>query len=490
MEERYCVLQEISRNSDVRLATGATGGIEILVPYDGRDHFTRTALDDVKHWVARNGSAPEGDSGSEPVDAQIGHLVVADHEHTNLAEVVDRSGRTMAVPLQIPVRCTELATDDDLVTDRHRFRTTIAYRPAADRPVIIPVKLEVEVDDPGSVSVPHIDPKDQSKLPDAAEVSQQYMTFRPYLELRIRVRVILPTRKGTDPPAPVVRRLSLSLPSGLVLAPSSIGLEIQPDEPAPRTEADDDTAPPPPVIQYDPRTASIGWFDIHTEPTKKNRQEGPRAFRSPLMVVHVNEPGELFAEPELVVRAEVETPDTLLSDAQYRLFDARGQESRGARSPLTVRSLITVETTVVLGDAFAQRKFEPQQSFHFDEVIPAPLRVEDIASALTDLRFEVRQPKWKAKRTKSFTLVGYIEARRGEAGNTMRMRLFVIGRHQRTQRQSQHPGGRRYTSKLDTGDLTLIVHGEVPRDSSELIHQMNELQMTLRDRFRRLKAQR
>jgi hypothetical protein len=43
---------------------------------------------------------------------------------------------------------------------------------------------------------------------------------------------------------------------------------------------------------------------------------------------------------------------------------------------------------------------------------------------------------------------------------------------------------------LDTGDLTLVVFGEAPRDSSPLVHEVNALQMGLRDRFRRMKAQR
>ena len=63
-------------------------------------------------------------------------------------------------------------------------------------------------------------------------------------------------------------------------------------------------------------------------------------------------------------------------------------------------------------------------------------------------------------------------------------------RRHRTERQSQHPGGRRFTSKLETGDMTLVVYGAAPRDARELVHDVNALQLGLRERFRRMKAQR
>jgi hypothetical protein len=68
--------------------------------------------------------------------------------------------------------------------------------------------------------------------------------------------------------------------------------------------------------------------------------------------------------------------------------------------------------------------------------------------------------------------------------------LLVLGRQQRTERRSEHPGGRRFTSKLDTGDLELIVFGSVPRDSRQRVHDVNALQVGLREQFRRVQAQR
>jgi hypothetical protein len=156
-----------------------------------------------------------------------------------------------------------------------------------------------------------------------------------------------------------------------------------------------------------------------------------------------------------------------------------------------VRSVVMAETVVVLDDAFAKRTFHPQQTFHFDEVIPDKVRVDDIQFALLDLQFVVTpQPFPETKVGKAHTLIAYLRATRGDPGDAVELLLLLWGRQQRTERRSEHPGGRRFTSKLDTGDLELVVYGSVPRDSRELVHDVNALQVGLRDQFRRVQAQR
>jgi hypothetical protein len=491
-EERYHVRQEISRNSDVAVEPGASGLIEVELPYDGDKYLTRTTLEDIHRWAAhhplRTPSAGTEPAGLPLPEAQIGHLLVSDHQSTDLADVTGRAGRTIAVPLKIPVRSVDLPDTDSLVADRYKFREELRYRPSRDKPRLVPVELEVEVTDPGSVSVPQIDPRHQLDVGQAIDLSQEYMTFSSYLELKMRVKVTLPERKGVLPPEPVLRRMSLSLPSHRTLALSSVQVTLL-------GNGDDPTDPAPggrPIVQQNPADAAIEWFDVPTSLSPHRKEDGPRLFWSPWMRARIHQPGELFSEAELLIQADVEAADVLLSGVQVRLFDARGRRFRGTRNPLTVRSLVSTEATVVLHDAFAKRTFTPQLSFYFDEVIPGPPRVQDIQSALTDLRFEVERvrSRGESKMSKSLTLIAHLEARRGDDEDAIRLHLFVLGRQHRTQRESRHRGGRRYTSKLDSGDLTLVVFGEAPRDSSQLVHEVNALQQGLRDRFRRMKAQR
>ncbi|MGH4015420.1 MAG: hypothetical protein ACRDSL_16140 [Pseudonocardiaceae bacterium] len=204
----------------------------------------------------------------------------------------------------------------------------------------------------------------------------------------------------------------------------------------------------------------------------------------------IAQPGELFTQPALVIEVEVAAPGELLSGMDARLFDAQGQRYRGGRrNPLTIRSIITTRCTLVLRDAFARRRLSPYQSFQFNEIIPDDLRIADIATALGDQRFEVEQVNLARVKSKR-GLLHFLFAKRTEGPDTMALLVFVHGHRHATERRSQQPGGHRYTSTLDSGDLGIIVSGWVHRDTRDLIHEINELQLALRDRFRRLKAPR
>ena len=247
----------------------------------------------------------------------------------------------------------------------------------------------------------------------------------------------------------------------------------------------------PRLVHQDTAGTGLEWFDIPTILDEVPKEDSPRYYHTPRMRVQIQQPGELFSARELVVHAEVETDGVLLSGTDVRLFDARGQQVRGPRNPLTVRSVVTAETVVVLDDAFARRTFEPQQIFHFDEVIPDAVRVDDIKLALRDLQFVVESeelPETKVGKTQ--TLIAFLRATRGDPDDALQLWLLVWGRQQRTERRSDQPGGRRFTSKLDTGDLMLVVYGSVPRDSRQLVHDVNALQVGLREQFRRVQAQR
>jgi hypothetical protein len=308
------------------------------------------------------------------------------------------------------------------------------------------------------------------------------VAFQRYLELNIEVHVYIAGRKGWNPPNPLVRRMRLSPPPGLSLALSAVQVTYPSG-----SESEDE----PRLVYQDAAGTGLEWFDIPTTLDGLPKEDSPRYYHTPQMRVRIHQPGELFSARELVVHAEIEADGVLLSGADVRLFDARGQQVRGPRNPLTVRSVVTAEAVVVLDDAFAKRRFEPQLIFYFDEVIPDTTRVEDIKLALRDLQFVVEPlPFEETEVGKNQTLIAFLSATHGDPGDILELWLFVWGRQQRTERRSEQPGGRRFTSKLDTGDLELVVYGSVPRDSRQLVHKVNALQVGLRDQFGRVQAQR
>lgn len=472
IEEMFGFEQEISRNPSLtRSPHHPTGRITISLPYDGDQCFTRDALRDVEQHLKRHGP-PNGE-----VEALIGHLILANYQHTNLADpkLLTRSGHHGVVPLRLPVRSADIGGSQDLVSDCHEYHYEVSYAPAADQPTLFPIKLGVDLQDPDSPDVPEIPRRsDDEELGSVAKKIMEYVGFQSMLRFALTVRVTLPARRGPAPQAPIVRRVSVKLPPITSLAPSSLQLKVD-------GEAES--------VQHNPTNRSLEWFDVTTTQDRDAGEDEPWSFHSPLMMMTITQPGELFTERDLPIEVEVEAPGELLSGMDARLFDACGRRyRRDGKNPLAIRSIITTRCKLVLRDAFARRRLSPYQSFHFDEVIPHDLRIADIVTALRDQRFEVeRVPSAEVSNKESRRYVLFAD--RTEGPDRMALLVVVHGRRHTTQRRSRQPGGR-YTSTFASGDLGIIVYGWAHRDTRDLIHEINHLQSTLRDRFRRLKAPR
>lgn len=474
IEEIFGFVQEISRNPSLRSGPDdPTGCITISLPYDGDKCFPRDAVRDVEQHLKRR-DPPNGDVG-----ALVGHLVLVNYQETNLPDrdVLNRTGRYGVVPLELPIRSSILRNTQDLVSERHEYHYKVAYAPAADRPKIIPIELEVDLEDPDHADLPEIPQMgDDGELGSVAKKIMEYVGFQPMLRLRLTVHVTLPARRGPAPQAPKVRRVSVKLPTITSLAPSSLQLEVDGE---------------PEDVQHNPENLSLEWFDVPTTRARDAGEDEPWSFHSPAMVMTITQPGELFTRPALVIEIEVEALGELLSGMDARLFDARGQRyRRDSKNPLTIRSTITTRCTLMLRDAFARRRLSPYQSFHFDEIIPDDLRIADIATALGDQRFEVSKRVNVAGGKSKAGLRHVLFAERTEGPDTMALLVLVHGHRHTTQRRLEQSKGRRYTTTFDSGDLGIIVYGWVHRDTRDLIHEINELQSALRDRFRRLKAPR
>jgi hypothetical protein len=244
------------------------------------------------------------------------------------------------------------------------------------------------------------------------------------------------------------------------------------------------------AVQHNPDNRSVEWFDVETRAWGSEREPGePWQFESPEMVMTIEQPGELFARRELMIEVEVEVPGLLLSGTEARLFNARGRRYPASGKVLDVRSIVTTRCCVVLRDAFARRALSPYQTFHFDEIVPETLRVADIATALRDQRFEVGSVDLSEGRTTG-GFRHFLFASRTEGPDTMSLWVFVRGHRYTTERRSRRSGGDQYKSTFETGDVRIVVRGSVHRDTRNLIHEVNELQLALRERFERLKAQR
>jgi hypothetical protein len=125
------------------------------------------------------------------------------------------------------------------------------------------------------------------------------------------------------------------------------------------------------------------------------------------------------------------------------------------------------------------------QQLHFDEVIPSEMRIDDIKTALENLGFRVVDP-WPNRGPED----RWLWAERAEGPDTLRLDLYVEGKRHKARRQRRVPGGVTYRTDLDSGELRIYIYGALPRDSQQVVQEMNALRRALRERFDRLPARR
>ena len=149
------------------------------------------------------------------------------------------------------------------------------------------------------------------------------------------------------------------------------------------------------------------------------------------------------------------------------------------------QSLISTKFELILGDAFARRTLSPHQQLHFDEVIPAETRIDDVMMALKNLGFKVKDP-WPDQGPEK----RWLFAERAEGPDKLEIVLYVEGKQHKSRRQRSVPGGMTYRTELDSGELRIYAYGWLAGNSRPVVQEMNALREALRERFDRLPARR
>jgi hypothetical protein len=453
LTERYFYEQEISRNPAHDRTADPAGQIEITVPYDGHDFFTRQACADV--------SAQDGTGVDEVL---IGHLALANHHRTDLGEVLRLSGSYGAVPIRVPVGGQR--GPDALDSDEQACVITYDYAPNPDLPKVIPIDVRVELIDPDTVDLGRLIQAvgfDHRKVEDIPNRITQQVSFRQCLWLSLSVTISLPTHPRKSDLRPVVSRVSLDWPTITSLQALHVEVDDAVNE----------------QITYNPVTRSIEWSNVPMH------QRDAQTYQSQEMVLWIEQPGELYRQDSLNGTVEVEVPGHLLSGVESRLYNGIGALARPDRQPKRT-TYLTCALRLILDDAFARRIHTPYQHLHFDELIPDEGRIADIRTALINRGFQVETQEPPRDGRDRYLL----RASRAEGPDEMVLWLLAEGQRFRTKRQNQVPGGQMYESEFDSGELKVFVFGMLPTGSRALTHEMNALQHALRERFDRLRSRR
>ncbi len=422
--------------------------------------------------------------------------MLSGYENTDLDSMLSLNETHGAIPVRIPLNAGS-SRQENLIADRQACVISYDYRPGPA--TVVPVNIDIEpldpdsLDplDPDSLSLPSMGPltsKPHSGALNLAPKLAQQVSFKSSLSFRMTVTLHIPRRSGNARPSPKISRMALDWPTVTSLDSLTLSVEGK-------------NVP----LRYNPVDQIIEWSDILMYPTSSwDKGEVPdgteddagdgndgdgndggdiRSYRSRTMYLSVGQPGELYRQPSLKGRVEIEISDYLISGMEARLFNAVGAREKIGQPELACR--ISSQLTLILDDAFARRKFFPYQHLYFDEVIPEAARITDIKTALEDRGFEVSDQALPGDGKDRF-----LAAWRREGPDDMNIWLLIQPRYYKTERVNRVPGGHTYKSTFESGELKVFMRGALPRDSRDLTHEMNALQRALRERFDRVRARR
>lgn len=474
--ETYSVTQEIAKNPRSEPGT-PTGRIEMVIPYDGGDYFTRQAVGDVERAVAARGQA-------EPQTAIMGHLLIADHRRTDLYQSMRQHGEVGVIPLEVPVTSAD-GTTGRLTSDRRA--SVMSYDYAPQPPELYPINLDVRLFDPDILDLEwdwlldafDVDPADLIKR------LTQEARFKSELFLMIQVHLTLPVKKG-QLLKPMVKRVSIGWPTVTSIATTQLAI-LAPHDPRLRSGTRRPGYKQQP-IRYNPVERRLEWENVHFfQPRERSDDQDVvnRTYRSAQMQLIIGHPGELFAAERLTVHAEVEVPGYLLSGVEARLYGATGNRvpADPGRPLPELMTRVNATATLQLDDAFAKREFAPYHQIVFDEVVPDQKRIDDIVMVLKMAQFDVDPPREDLENTaESSTPKWVLRARRPK--DSLSLTIAVEGKRYSVEEHVVEQGRVGHQRTRDSGWIKLSVRGVLPRDHRELTRQMNELQAALRERYR------
>ncbi len=458
-KENYSYSSEISRNPSSQQNTDPTGQLAIEIPYDGENYFSRSALEDVKRQETATLS---GDP-----NACIGYMVFPNSQHSDLDVRYSLRDHDGSLSLEIPLRQAQIASDDDLISDRFCARLDFDYNPRSLE--VYPFNIEIDVFDEESIQQ-HLQQGDENLTERIARESMS-RGFEPHLLFVVNVALVLPSRLGSKLSNTVskisLKSFSLEWPFPTSQSYVSVFVEKQAVS-----------------LIYNPYQARIEWGGIQFGDGQKQEGTGSYVLSLPQMLLVVKQPGELYKKRTLKGRMVVDVP-WLLSDVDATFYDVRGEKSN---VNIETATQMVVDFDLYPDDSFARKIYAPYQHIHFEGLILEEARVADIRKALQDLGFDIRDDHVHSERDSSdASALKYctIFGQRAEGPRSILLLLQAEGRVSNVTRERERYGSERFTTNVRAGQTVVYLRAEMSGDVTRLTHVLNEVQRLLKERLYR-----
>ncbi|HLO31723.1 MAG TPA: hypothetical protein VK249_21400 [Anaerolineales bacterium] len=457
ISEAYFFEKTLSRNPFIGHDQSPVGKIEILMPYDGDQYFTRQAYRDVKKQL--NTKAP-----LDSQEARFGHLAFTDYEKTNLRQVLGLSNRYDSLPLSIPILGQGITRIEQLYDDTYTSKITFKYAP--NWPNGWPIDILLELWDEETLN----SGAEDQQLAQVAEQINKQINFLPSLLIKTRLLLDLPSHIVREGMQPRLTQISLQWPAFTSFRGVHLGIGPTPTEEN--------------RVMYNPQTRSLEWGNLPMKLILEESSAALKVFGTEWNSLLIDYPGELYRKPSIEGQASIEIPGFLLSGTQVRLFGATGELVKDVQ-PNAV-SYLNIKFKLLLDEAFAKRKRSPYQHLYFDEVVPDKMRIADIKTAIADRGFRILPDKSLEEPGIRY----FIKAERSDGPDKMELSIFIEGTLQGAERETQVKGGQTFKSSTESGDLKVYIRGEMHGNSQRLTQEMNALHASLHERFERLRSRR
>lgn len=479
IREEYPYQIEISANSITQPAAGASpeGRVEIVVPYDGFDFFTRQAIGDLER---------QGERAVESI--QIGHLL----RHTpDIAETGEwRDGQFVDDHAIV-----ELPVSASYKSDTEEAQVLYRYQPTqlAGEPIQLTARL---LDD--EIIMQPSNEKYLRNLSNKVKNTGLYLILEVRLLLPYWLHYLVKEQEQLD--------LQLShfvLQWPTIPDPDQINLWLlegtghQVDERVSalykqvnywrldgksKQKVSEDVFERPNWL-YDPASRSLVFEKIQPFWQVQELASQAAYALTTRLLLQIRYPGDLYPQHggedqpiTLTGQMRMTWPNVLYSGSTFNYFDALGKAA-----PITnVSTDFSADFEIFLEDNFLQRETSTFWLMSFEGLSLTRERLLDIRHALGDLGYEIQDSGENLEARRCTLLCSRWEEKEGDSS---RLWLTIKDVDSAVQWEQEVPGGAKFTAEVPVGKLTIEVRGLLAGGSTSLNHGISQLQARLKQRL-------
>ncbi|MBI3941457.1 MAG: hypothetical protein HY326_00460 [Chloroflexi bacterium] len=456
--EKYCYIQKISHNLSILKDGEPAGSLEIQVPYDGHQAFTRVSLADVEPHLKK--LPPQ-----EELSAHIGFLALSNIGAARLDKVkgLDLSNGFNTVPIIVPVRCQELDSTAELHADRHACIVTYDYMPRW--PDIPPVATRLSLQDQDELEVPQALPGAEIPTAEWEKVATQITQRKERSnQLKLIIHVILNLPRSFPKEGWKVGSIHASLTEPQIY--SLTGEAFSENESKSR-------------MRHNPATQKMEVL----KPTvsEETVRTDARTFSSKPIYLHFSHPGELFEVNLIKGEVTVSIKGKLLSGLQVRLFEGSGRTATNVEPELVTN--ISTKFELSLDQIFTRRKRSLSQYFLFQDLKPERVNIRDIIAILAGHDYRLlREIPLQNEPEKTRYLLHWQKPQGPE-----KLDLWLVTEiEQISVPMRVFSQGRQYNEVEQLSEVKIYMQGELPVYAGGLAREMNAIQRLLREHFNQL----